>query len=228
MQTNHIENTKNISLSLTPPTHSHINNSIMFGHADRFGDDVAGDVRGAQESGEADFTEVLRTSGAEELVVCRLPVDTNQVDDDGNAIMVEVEVVLQATLDPESGALQWGTASDDDGDGDDGDGSQSIIRAAITRSQMTSMLRDAIRNNMYHKAIAAAIASFKAKHNGSKSPHVLDIGTGSGLLVCRAWSACAGRLIRCAHTCYAIAHIGGFACVTILHRPGNDGFTSRS
>jgi len=169
----------------------------MLGQVDRFGGEVVGDSN--QPGGtapEVDVAEVLRGAGAEELVVCSVPIDTGSCDQDGNALVAMVEVVLQASLDPETGALQWGSPSGDDDDGDDEDAARrGILRAAITRSQMTSMLRDTTRNLMYERAIAAAVSDFTTRHG--RAPHVLDIGTGTGLLAMLSARAGAERVTAC-------------------------------
>ena len=48
-------------------------------------------------------------------------------------------------------------------------------------SQMASMLHDTRRNDAYFKAIRHTVAAFRTAHG--RRPLVLDIGTGTGLLV---------------------------------------------
>jgi len=80
---------------------------------------------------------------------------------------------LQATMNPNDGELSWNSI----------DVNQSLYKT-ISMSQMSSMLKDSDRNLIYSKAIEKCIKNFKLKHNGNKSPSVIDIGTGTGLLAC--------------------------------------------
>ena len=57
---------------------------------------------------------------------------------------------------------------------------------------MSSMLHDTRRNDVYFKAIRSAVSSFRSTH--SRAPVVLDIGTGTGLLV----RLCCVHYLRCA------------------------------
>lgn len=68
-------------------------------------------------------------------------------------------------------------------------------RAALLPDYHFSMLNDKARNDAYAAGLAAAIARFQRQHG--RSPHVLDIGAGSGLLSMCAVHAGAARVTAC-------------------------------
>lgn len=91
-------------------------------------------------------------------------------------------VLLAAQLDVEDGGLAWAQVED----------VQGTFNSAVSTSQMTSMLRDTDRNEAYGRALQQAVALFRRTHG--RAPVVLDIGTGTGLLVRRR---CVARVACC-------------------------------
>jgi predicted RNA methylase len=85
-------------------------------------------------------------------------------DENGN------EVAISACLDPSSGEVTWVP----------GYNLQFVKDKTVAMSQMTSMLRDTDRNNLFETAIQIAISSFIQRNQ--RRPVVLDIGCGTGLL----------------------------------------------
>ena len=75
---------------------------------------------------------------------------------------------LQASLN-EDGNITWNRI----------DEKVSILRT-VSMSQMTSMLKDNHRNEMYSYAILKCIENFHSKYN--RKPTCIDIGSGTGLL----------------------------------------------
>jgi hypothetical protein len=80
------------------------------------------------------------------------------------------QVAISAQIDPSSGELCWVPTSDLD----------YVKNKTVSMSQMTSMLRDSDRNNLFEVAIQTAIAAFVQRYH--RRPVVLDIGCGTGLL----------------------------------------------
>lgn len=76
--------------------------------------------------------------------------------------------VFVQTLNPISGKMEWQTQPEDY------DYQQEVARAAFA-----DMLHDSERNQLYYKGLEAAI---KKKRLEGQKVHVLDIGTGTGLL----------------------------------------------
>lgn len=108
--------------------------------------------------------EALQTASAEETLVVPVPV--------GDEGTTTVDVLVAAQLDVEDGGLAWAQVQDAD----------RSYEAVVSMSQMTSMLRDKRRNDAYNAAIVAAVREWREAHPG-QAPVVLDIGTGTGLLV---------------------------------------------
>lgn len=116
----------------------------------------------AKESG-VDFADAAANTSAEESLVC-----LEEVEVDGE--IEWREVVMTSYIDSTSGDVAWKRAAD----------SAEVFRRTICTSQMTSMLRDRDRNNLYEQAIQKSIEHFTVKHG--RPPVVLDIGAGTGLL----------------------------------------------
>jgi hypothetical protein len=115
------------------------------------------------------------TSSVEDLLV------TSDPDSPDNTLL------LRASLHLLSGEVIWLPHP-----------SKDVAEAeTINRSQMKSMLQDQQRNNVFASAITSHITSFKATHGG-RSPKVLDIGSGTGLLSLLAANAgAASPVISC-------------------------------
>lgn len=105
---------------------------------------------------EPTLQESLESTNADETLVCN--------DEEGN------EMFLYASINPSTGNLEWSSSYD----------INWVKCRTIAMSQMTSMLRDTDRNNVYQAAITKMIEYFKYKAN--RYPVVLDIGCGTGLL----------------------------------------------
>jgi type III protein arginine methyltransferase len=118
-----------------------------------------------------DFDEAAAITAAEETLL--------GVNDAGDMI------ALNARISRDSGELVWGSYQSLD---------ESYIRT-VAMSQMTSMLRDQDRNQVYQTAINTAIDHFIKQTN--QKPAVLDIGTGTGLLACLCAVAGASRVTGC-------------------------------
>ena len=100
-------------------------------------------------------------------------------DDDGN------ELTLSAKLDPGSGELVWIMEADE----------VEVERRVLGTNQMTSMMHDTVRNDVYEKAIAMNIAYFTKQVQ--RKPIVLDIGAGTGLLSMMAKKSGAEQVVGC-------------------------------
>jgi SAM-dependent methyltransferase len=85
-------------------------------------------------------------------------------DEDGK------QVAISSQIDPSSGELCWVPTFDFD----------HVKNKTVSMSQMTSMLRDTDRNNLFEIAIQTAINAFVQRYH--RRPVVLDIGCGTGLL----------------------------------------------
>ncbi|VDD75783.1 unnamed protein product [Mesocestoides corti] len=86
-------------------------------------------------------------------------------------------------LSPITGMIQWDLVSND-----------YDFEQEIARSAYADMLHDYNRNQRYHEAIRHVITAMKTK---GQEVHVLDIGTGSGLLAMMAARAGADSVVAC-------------------------------
>jgi protein arginine N-methyltransferase 7 len=109
---------------------------------------------------QPELVQLFKTTGAQESLVLENPEDRTQL-------------LLNAQLDPEHGGLSWTSQ--------DSYHPLQRYRSVIGCSQLTSMLHDEERNEAYDKALRLVIQTFQAQTN--RAPVVLDIGTGTGLLV---------------------------------------------
>ena len=141
-----------------------------------FGKGDGGIIGGADGSDdEENFADVCESASAEESLVCR------GIDSHG----VESDLMLSARLCPNTGDVIWVKE----------DLQSAVMQRTVGMSQMTSMLHDKDRNDVYEKAIRISICNFKAIHG--RDPVVLDIGTGTGLLAMFAARHGAGQVIGC-------------------------------
>lgn len=115
---------------------------------------VIGDT--SQGCENVDISEAQESTAAEESLVC--------MNEEGE------ELVLNAQLDTDTGSLRWCQLYDKD----------TVMRRTVGMSQMTSMMRDMDRNNVYNTSIGKLIDHFVKEHD--RHPIILDIGTGTGLL----------------------------------------------
>lgn len=126
-------------------------------------DKSGGGVVGSMESHivSIEFNDICDTTSAEEILICQ-----EQSEETG-----EIQKVFAcAQLNQFNGTLNWIKSYDE----------KFILNRTIGMSQMTSMLHDTERNFVYENAIEITIKNFIKKYN--RSPTVLDIGTGTGLL----------------------------------------------
>ncbi|XP_078602740.1 protein arginine N-methyltransferase 7-like [Branchiostoma floridae x Branchiostoma japonicum] len=91
--------------------------------------------------------------------------------------------VFRQTLNPTTGRAEW-TAMDEDYD----------YNQEVARSSYTDMLHDEERNKKYKAGLELAIGRVRGR---GQRVHVLDIGTGSGLLSMLAVQAGADRVTAC-------------------------------
>lgn len=141
-----------------------------------FGKGDGGIIGGADDDGEVEnFADVCESASAEESLICR------GIDSHG----VESDLMLSARLCPQSGDVVWVKE----------DSHSAVMQRTVGMSQMTSMLHDKDRNNIYEKAIQMSLCNFTASHG--RAPVVLDIGTGTGLLAMFAARHGAGQVIGC-------------------------------
>lgn len=111
---------------------------------------------GGGNAGSLELNDAQDMVGAEESLV--------GFDENGN------EVVISAFLNPGDGEVTWMPSYN----------LEESKNKTVAMSQMTSMLRDEDRNNLFEQAIMTAISAFIEKHQ--RRPVVLDIGCGTGLL----------------------------------------------
>jgi len=124
-----------------------------------------------------DLTEVAENTSMEESLVGL------QCTEDGDA----TQVVMTGFVHPASGEVSWAPSQSP----------QEVFRRTISMSQMTSMLRDRDRNQVYEDAIRRCISHFISKQEDCRAPVVLDIGTGTGLLAMLAARHGAAAVIAC-------------------------------
>lgn len=115
---------------------------------------VIGDTSQGCEA--VDISEAQESTAAEESLVC--------MNEEGE------ELVLNAQINTEDGHLEWRQLYD----------KETVMKRTVGMSQMTSMMRDMDRNNLYDQSIGKLIDHFAKEHE--RNPIILDIGTGTGLL----------------------------------------------
>jgi protein arginine N-methyltransferase 7 len=93
--------------------------------------------------------------------------------------------MFSGKVNPVTGRVEW-VAEERDVESEDGD-----LSRELARSQYGDMLHDTARNRLYCQALEKAVSETKAR---GKTPHVLDIGTGTGLLAMMAARAGAARV----------------------------------
>jgi type III protein arginine methyltransferase len=135
---------------------------------------LAASQRGQGDAG-VDVAEALRTANC--LESFRLPIEL----EDGSAGMC----MVSARIDLEGSGLRWAVEEDE----------SAAVASAMGASQMASMLHDTERNECFDRAIRGAIKRFREEHG--RSPVVLDIGTGTGLLAMMASRAGADSVYAC-------------------------------
>lgn len=139
----------------------------MYGGFDKSSGDIIGLIDSDCEG--IDIASAMESTSAEEsLIAC---------DEDGDPLYLRSHINI-------NGGLSWHAVSE-----------ASVVDRTICMSQMTSMLRDNDRNTVYYNAIKKCIQHFQNKH--SRSPSVLDIGTGTGLLAMSAAVNGASMVIGC-------------------------------
>ncbi|RYH31668.1 hypothetical protein EON65_02140 [archaeon] len=126
----------------------------MYGGLSKEGGAVVGRI--TNEAPSVELGDAQDATGAEESLICQ--------DDQGR------ELALVAQLDPNTGDVEWTATYDVD----------YVKNKTVAMSQMTSMLRDADRNQVYEEALKIVTQNFRNRFH--KSPTVLDIGAGTGLL----------------------------------------------
>lgn len=121
----------------------------------------------------------------------------------GDAVVVAVspdeppnetkEIVLVATLDEEHGGIVWKDVTatlapnSNCGQGETGDEDVGIVRHVRTKRWLLPMLNDTKRNELYDAAIEASCRDAVTRLDKRMDPlHVLDIGSGTGLLAMMA------------------------------------------
>lgn len=125
-------------------------------------DKSSGDIVGSKESQliSIEFNDICDNTSVEEILICQ------EEDENGNI----QKIYACSELNQFDGTLNWIKSYNE----------SFILNKTIGMSQMTSMLHDIDRNNVYENSIQFIIQNFIKKYN--RSPTVLDIGTGTGLL----------------------------------------------
>ena len=121
------------------------------------------------------LSEVADQTSAEESLVCleQAVIPGEEVGEDERESAQDSEyrqVVMVSYIDSVSGEVGWKRAEEPG----------EVFRKTICTSQMTSMLSDLSRNQVYEKAIMKCLDNFVQKCH--RPPSVLDIGAGTGLL----------------------------------------------
>ena len=124
-----------------------------------------------QDESEMEVGDIADSTGCHESLRCQA--------EDGS------EMTLSAKLDPSSGELVWIMETSE----------EEVEKRVLSTNQMTSMLHDTVRNNVYEKAIEKNIAHFQ-KLTG-RAPVVLDVGAGTGLLSMMAKRSGAEQVVGC-------------------------------
>lgn len=151
----------------------------MYSGLDKGGGGLVGVPRSADAlaivSDLLDFSDTNENTSADEALVCLRETEDGELQ----------KVIFCGRLDSESGDVVWSHVTED----------HVVLGRTIGMSQMTSMLRDSDRNNVYENAIKACISHFIVCSNCG--PVVLDIGTGTGLLSLFAVKHGAEKVIAC-------------------------------
>ena len=112
---------------------------------------------------DLDFVEVSESTAANESLVCYKEVEVDE--------RIEIqELVMVSYIDHNTGLVEWTQTENP----------HAEFNKKVSTSQMTSMLLDKDRNNMYELAISKAIEYYQSTNK--EAPIVLDIGAGTGLL----------------------------------------------
>lgn len=141
-----------------------------------FGKGDGGIVGGTtDEDEECDFIDICESASAEESLMCR------GTTADGE----ETHMMVSARICPLTGSVIWSKEKSE----------SAIMRRTVGMSQMTSMLHDKDRNDVYERAIKLSISHFRKAHG--RGPIVLDVGTGTGLLAMFASRHGAEHVVGC-------------------------------
>jgi predicted RNA methylase len=128
--------------------------------------------------GLVDLEEASDGASADEFLNCLEPISKGEISGEG---VNETEdsyrqVYYEAYLEEKSGDLKWRPHRMTKVTGKEG-----LVEAKIMgMGQMVSMLHDVDRNSMYEEALRRCITYFQEKTR--RSPTLLDVGTGTGLL----------------------------------------------
>ena len=126
-----------------------------------FGKGDGGIVGGTNDDDQTvDLSDICESASAEESLMCR----------GTNYLGAEVNLMVSARLCPRDGGVIWVREESE----------SEIMQRTVGMSQMTSMLHDKDRNDVYEQALQLSIRHFQDVHG--RDPIVLDIGTGTGLL----------------------------------------------
>nr|CAD7567887.1 unnamed protein product [Timema californicum] len=99
-----------------------------------------------------------------------------------------MSTVFTKKINPVTGKLEW-EHQDEDYD----------FHQEIARSAFADMLHDEERNKKYYEGIKLAVEKM---HKANKKAHVLDIGTGTGLLSMMAAKCGADTIVACESVLY--------------------------